>query len=211
MKNNSFATKKLVGLAVLTALVIILQFIGSAIRFGVFSISLVLIPIVVGAALYGVAGGAWLGFVFGVIVLASGDSGPFLAFNAPGTVITVLVKGTLAGLFAGLMYNLVLKLDKPDGETVNRLPDGIRKFVAVIVAAITCPIVNTGIFLLGCKLFFMDTIRAWAAGAGFENAGAYMILGLVGINFLLEVAVNVVASPIILRIINIGASMQRSQ
>ena len=72
--NNSkrFTTKQLVGMAALTAIVIILQFVGSSIRFGVFSISLVLIPIVVGAALFGAAGGAWLGFVFGVVVLLSG-------------------------------------------------------------------------------------------------------------------------------------------
>lgn len=190
MNNKSHVlTQKIVGLAALTAVVIILQFVGSSIRFGVFSISLVLIPIVVGAALYGVAGGAWLGLVFGVVVLLSGDAGPFLAINVPGTFVTVLVKGVAAGLAAGLVYKL--------------LRDQNRYF-AVIVAAMVCPVVNTGIFLICCKIFFMDTIRAWAEGAGFSSAGTYMIFGLAGVNFLLELVVNVVLSPVIVRIISIG-------
>ena len=64
--------------------------------------------------------------------------------------------------------------------------------------------VNTGVFLLGCLLFFMDTLRGWAEALGYENAGAYMILGLAGTNFLLEIGVNVVLAPVISRLIHIG-------
>ena len=54
MKNKGkINTQKLVITAILTALVIVLQFMGSFIRFGMFSISLVLIPIVIGSALCG--------------------------------------------------------------------------------------------------------------------------------------------------------------
>ena len=70
-KNNN--TQKIVGLGLFTAIVIVLQLMGSFIRFGTFSISLVLVPVVIGAALYGAGAGAWLGFVFGVVVLLSGD------------------------------------------------------------------------------------------------------------------------------------------
>lgn len=42
--------KKMVGLAIFTAIVVVLQLLGSFIKVGSFSISLVLIPIVVGAA-----------------------------------------------------------------------------------------------------------------------------------------------------------------
>ena len=195
MSNTSrFTTKKLVGIAALTAIVIILQLVGSSIRFGVFSISLVLIPIVVGAALYGLAGGAWLGLVFGTVVLLSGDAGPFLAVNPPGTIVTVLVKGVAAGLAAGLAYKLL--------EEKNQ-------YLAIVIAAMVCPVVNTGIFLICCKIFFMPTINEWAKGAGFHSAGTYMILGLAGVNFLLELAVNVVLSPVIMRIIAIGQKENR--
>ena len=49
-KNNN--TQKIVGLGLFTAIVIVLQLMGSFIRFGTFSISLVLVPVVIGAALY---------------------------------------------------------------------------------------------------------------------------------------------------------------
>ena len=129
--------------------------------------------------------GAWLGFLFGVVVLLSGDAAAFLAINIPGTILTVLVKGTACGLIAGLVYKLL--------ERFNR-------YVAVVAAAIVCPIVNTGVFLLGCSVFFLDTIKMWANGG---DVLTYMILGLVGGNFLVELAINIVLSPVIVRILNI--------
>ena len=182
-------TKKIVLLGVLTAIVIVLQFLGSFIRFGPFSISLVLIPIVVGAALLGVGAGAWLGFVFGMIVLISGDATAFFTVNAVGTVITVLAKGTVCGACAGLVYKLI--------ENKN-------KYVGTVCAAIIAPIVNTGIFLLGCLVFFLPTVREWGLANGFESVGKYMIIGFVGFNFLFELLVNVVLSPVIVRIIDIA-------
>jgi uncharacterized membrane protein len=179
-------TKMLVMTAILTALVVILQFMGQFIRLGPFMISLVLIPIVIGAAVGGAKVGGWLGFVFGVVVLISGDAAAFLAVDVFGTIVTVLVKGTLCGLAAGFVYQLV--------EKKNR-------YLAVILAAIVCPVVNTGVFLLGCLVFFMDTVTAWANGG---NVVAYMFLGLVGGNFLVELGANLVLSPAIVRILDVA-------
>ena len=189
MNKKPMDVHTLTGVAIFTAIVIVLQLLGSFVRFGPFSISLVLIPIVVGSALYGPGAGAWLGFVFGMAVLLSGDAAAFLAVNAPGTVITVLVKGALAGFAAGLVFKALEKTNF---------------WLAVICAALTCPVVNTGVFLLGCKLFFMETVTAWGKAAGFENVGKYMILGLVGGNFLFEVLSNVILNPVTLRLIRIG-------
>lgn len=96
-------TRTVVGLGLLTAIVVVLQFVGATIKFGTFSISLVLMPIVIGAALYGVFAGAWLGLVFGVVVLLSGDAATFMAINPFGTIVTVLLKGILAGAVSGLV------------------------------------------------------------------------------------------------------------
>lgn len=186
------STEKLVIGAILTALVILLQYMGSFIKFGPFSISLVLIPIVIGTATIGAKMGAWLGFVFGVAVLISGDASLFLVVNVPGTILTVLLKGTLCGYVAGLLYNLTCKLSK--GNT----------YLSTVISAITCPIVNTGIFLLGCVLFFMGTISGWAEAYGLSgNVGQYMIVVLVGFNFVFELLINIIFSPVIVRIINI--------
>ncbi len=187
-KKRSISVKTLVLCAVLTAIVILLQLFGSAIKFGMFSISLVLIPIVLGSAMAGPFAGGWLGFVFGLAVLLSGDAGAFLAVNPAGTVITVLVKGILAGLLSGLLYKLLAKSNRT---------------IAVFLSAAVCPIVNTGIFLIGCRLFFFETISQWGAAAGFESAAAYMFLGLAGLNFLVELLTNLILAPIILRLLSI--------
>lgn len=184
-QNKRMDTKALVLGAVLTALVIVLQVTASLLgRFGIFSITLTLVPIVIGSAIVSPKMGAWLGFVFSVVVLLM-DSALFLAVNIPGTIITVIVKGVSCGYIAGLVYKWISKFNR---------------YVAVAAAAIVCPVVNTGIFLLGCLVFFMDTVSAWAGGA---SVWYYMIFGLVGVNFLLELGSNIVLSPVIVRLLNI--------
>ncbi len=184
---NKMSTETLALGAILTALVIVLQVLGSFVHLGMFSISLVLIPIVIGAATCGAGMGAWLGFAFGVAVLLSGDAASFLAVDVLGTIVTVLVKGTACGFAAGLVYKLF--------EKFNR-------YAAVVVAAIVCPVVNTGVFLLGGLVFFLDTLKEWGTSFGYENVATYMFLGLVGGNFIFELVFNIVLSPIVVRLLN---------
>ena len=192
-RDNSQAVKKIAISGILTALVVVLQMLGQFIKFGPFAISLVLIPIVIGAALCGPKVSTWLGFVFGVAVLFT-DAAAFIAINVVGTVVTVLLKGALCGLAAGLVYKML--------ENKN-------KYLAVTVAAVVCPIVNTGVFLLGCVVFFLETIRQWGAGAGFENVAEYLIVGMVGLNFLVELATNVVLSPVVVRLLSISKKLYK--
>lgn len=181
-------TLKLVGVGLITAIVVVLQLIGGGVRFGTFSITLSLVPIVIGAALYGKGAGAWLGFVFGCMTLL--DAAAFFAVNVPGTIIVCLVKGTLAGFLAGAVYGLVEK------KSI---------ILGVALAALVAPVVNTGTFLLGCAVFFLDTLKGWGQAFGFgDNVVAYMIFGLVGVNFLIELAVNIILSPAIVRLIKAG-------
>ena len=187
--SQRMSTLTLVTGAILTALVVLLQYMGAVIRFGPFSVTLVLIPIVIGTATCGKWIGAWLGFMFGVSVLISGDAAAFLAVNPVGTVLTVLMKGALCGLVAGLAYEGAMKLFKG------------KIYPSALISAIVCPIVNTSVFLLGCLLFFMPTITEWAGG---ENVSVirYVIFYLVGGNFVFELLLNVVLSPVIVRILN---------
>lgn len=188
---NKFSTERLVLAAILTALVVVLQLLGSFVRFGPFAISLVLIPIVIGAATCGTKTSAWLGFIFSVIVLIT-DATAFLNISIPGTIITVILKGTLAGLAAGVAYNLI--------EKKNR-------FVATVVAAVLCPVVNTGIFVIGCFVFFFAEIESWGLAGGFAGGIEYIFLGMIGANFLFELLFNIVLSPVTVRII--GARQKR--
>ena len=181
-------TKTLVGIGLFTAIVIVLQLLGAFIHFGLFSISLVLVPIVVGAAVYGWKSGAWLGFAFGATVLLSGDAAAFLAIDVWGTILVVLAKGVLSGLAAGLIYHVLKRFNK---------------IVAVLAAAVVCPVVNTGIFLLGCQIFFLPTIRSWAAADG-STLLNFFIFGLGILNFPVELGINLVLAPVITRLIKIG-------
>lgn len=172
-------------MGILTAIVVVLQSLASSIRFGPFSITLVLAPIVIGAAMYGWKAGAWLGAVFGIVVVAT-DAGAFLAISPIGTVCTCVGKGMLAGLASGLVYQLIEKRNQT---------------AAVITAGIVCPVVNTGVFLLCCLLFFLDSVKEWGAGAGYDNIGAYFLFAFVGVNFLVELGINMVLSTAIVRIL----------
>lgn len=188
-KQLNYKTKNMVGVGLFTAIVVVLQFLGGGIKFGMFSISLVLVPIVVGAALYGFKSGALLGFAFGAAVLLSGDAAAFLVIDPLATVLVVLLKGAACGFMAGLVYHLLSK---------------INATFAVFAAAVTCPVVNTGVFLLGCQFFFLETVAEWGANMGYENVVSYMFVGLAGVNFLIEIAVNILLAPVIVRLIRIG-------
>ncbi len=192
--NKKLNTKQITMGAILTALVIILQLLGQFVRFGPFQVSLVLVPIVIGAASCGVAVAGWLGFVFGLVVLLNGDAAAFLAVNAFGTVLTVLLKGIACGVLAGIVYKLVSKKSK---------------YLAVVLAAIVCPLTNTGVFLIGCLVFFMDTVAMWGEGLGYANTAEYVFLGLVGGNFLFELVTNIVLSPVVVKLLDFGKKIRR--
>jgi len=181
--------EKLVLIALLSAMVAVLAYFGGFIKIGGFaSISLTLIPVVIGAALCGPLAGAWLGAVAGAVFFATPDAAFWLGLSIHGTIITVMVKGIAAGLLAGLAYKLL--------ERVNR-------YLAVFVSAIVCPVVNTGIFLLGALVFFMDTVSVGAVAEGM-SVGAYLIVAFVGLNFVFELITNIVMSPAIVRILDVA-------
>ena len=187
MNNSKLNVYRLTYLAIMTAIVIILQLLGSFIHLGTFSVSLVLVPIVLGAVVGGPLGGMYLGAVFGATVLISGDAALFFTIHPAGTVITVLVKGMLCGLCAGLIYHLLAKRNT---------------YVAVTAAAVVCPIVNTGVFLIGGALFFLEAISSWASAEG-VGVVAYMFLFLVGGNFIFEFLFNILLCPTIIRLIKL--------
>ena len=185
---NRGQVEKLVLMALLTAMVAVLAYFGGFVKIGgLASISLTLIPVVIGAALCGPFAGAWLGGVAGVIFFTTADAVFWFGLSIPGTVITVMVKGILSGLLAGLAYKLLEKYNK---------------YLAVIVSAIVCPVVNTGIFLLGSMIFFVDTVKAGASAEG-TTVFVYLIVAFVGLNFVFELLANIILSPAIVKILSL--------
>lgn len=184
-------TKNLVGIGLFTAIVVILQLLGTPLKLGMFAGAIALLPIVIGAALYGWKAGVWLGFAFGCTVLLSGDAAPFLAISIPGTILTVLAKGSACGAVAGLTHKALEKTNKT---------------LAAYAAAILAPVANTGIFALGCYLFFYQELATWNAGipTPHANTTAYIFLTLCGVNFLTELGLSILLAPVITRLIQIG-------
>lgn len=206
---NTSNTKKksilyMVELAVLTAIVLILQLTGFAVRlpFLTTPVSLVGIPIALGAMLLGPKAGAWLGFVFGAevaIVLGMMGQDPFftgILFQDHPILTTLLCvgKGTLAGLASGLIF-----------KYVKKVPSALR----VILASAAVPVVNTGIFILG-SYTMMDTFQSNFLGDG-TGMFYFLVIGCAGVNFLCEFAINIVFSPVLHRLLDIlGRLMTRN-
>ena len=181
-------TRRLTGLALMTAIVIVLQLVASAlVKVGVFAPTLTLAPILIGAAIYGPKAGAYLGGVFGVVVtitcIIGWDAGGKALWNANP-------------FLAGLVYRAVV------GDS---LAHG-RMIAGSVAAGIVSPVVNTGIFLLGLFFLFPSFLEAWATSAG-QTVLTYMIFTMVSINFALELVINLVLSTVIVRVI--GARMLR--
>lgn len=184
-------TRRLTGLALLTAIIVVLQIVASFIKFGPFSITLALAPIIIGAALYGPKAGAYLGGVFGVVVLIAcvlgWDPGGNILWSANPflTAVICLAKGILAGLCAGAVY-----------QAISKGP--AAPLVGAIAAGIVSPVVNTGLFCLCLTLLFHDILVSWAGGTDIMY---YIIFGLTGINFVLEMVINLVLSTVIVRVV----------
>lgn len=183
-------TFKLAFLGILSAIVFVLQFFVK-IPLGGFTISVSLAVIVLAAVLYGFAGGALIGGVSAVAILLNGDAALFYAFSYFLTVLVVLLKGIASGLAAAAVYKMLRKFNK---------------YVAIVVAAIVAPIVNTGIFFLGSITFFYSDIQAMAGGT---NVVVYVLVFFIGFNFFVELIANVILAPVITRLIQMIPSTQK--
>lgn len=192
-KANYFSAKRVTGLAILLALVVVLQTTLGSVKIGATSFSLVLIPIVLGGILYGAWAGAFLGFVFGFITLIYGITGAdyftMVLFQAQpvATVLLCIVKGTAAGIVAGALYKEIS--DK-------------HEYAAVFTAAAAAPVVNTGLFIVGALCFFQNTLKANFVAEG-STLIYFLFIGCAGVNFLVEFAVNLIAAPSLYRVLHI--------
>ena len=179
-------------IALLMAMVVVMQAISSIIPpVSGFPISLVLIPIVLGAALFGVGAGALLGATFGIIVfincVTGADPGGAMVFAANPALcfLVVMGKGILAGMASGLVYKLV---------------KGLNPYIAMLLAAAVCPIVNTGVFIACMVTFFADVLSAWAQGGDIVG---YILSGLLLVNFVPELIINLAFSPASMTIVHV--------
>ena len=198
-RSSKQTTLNLAQLAILIALIFVMQYIGtlasSPFKAMGIELSFVLLPIVIGAFLLGPFEGGVLGFVFGVMtvvltILAPGSMTYILFESNPIMYIVVaMTKAVAAGIGSALIYMVLDKLFK-----------GRLVYLRTTIAAASAPIINTGIFLLGMELFFNDVISEKWAG---DQSIIIFLVGLIWINFVIEFAINIVLTPSIIRIVEV--------
>ncbi|MBP3401917.1 MAG: hypothetical protein J6K85_02545 [Clostridia bacterium] len=190
--SKKISTLKLTEMAILLALVIALQSISSI---GVVTLCLCLVPITLGSIVLDWKCGGILGFAFGLVAIFWGIVGKdvftLYLFQASPimTILICVVKGTLAGMVPAFIYNALKKYNK---------------LAASIVAAISAPVVNTGIFALGCIIIKNDVISV-AGKLGIETANFMMLLFgvLITANFFIELLINVVFAPSLYKVADV--------
>lgn len=176
VKNSFFTARNIAVLGVLLAFVIVLQALGLTITLpGGTSMTFVLVPIVVGGMLLGAGAGAFLGLAFGIVTLFDPLTLTLINYVPVTVVLTVLIKGVAAGVVPAMLFSLVSKRNR---------------YAASFVAALSAPVANTGIFCLGCLM--MQQALVQSVGTAF-----WAFMGLIAINFGIEVAINAVLAPAI--------------
>ena len=192
MRNSGssfFSTRNIVYVAILTALLVVLNLLSTVFKI-VTNINFTLIPIVLSALLMGVKGGALLGLISGLMTFIFGVTGvdPFTNFlfveHPVLTFLTCTLKTTAGGALGGFVYGLL---------------KGKRKYVGTFIASAVVPVVNTGIFIIGALTMY-DAIAVLAGGT---DVIYFLIIVCAGVNFLIELAVNVILAPMVFRIVDV--------
>ena len=195
MKQGYFTTQRITGISIFAAITVILQVIGNYISFGPVNINLSLIPIVIGALLFGPIGGAILGFFNGAVVLFSASTiAIFYPLSVVAAIFACLLKTTVAGLVAGFIF-LPFK-----GK-------GNKEILGAFLASISVPIINTGIF----SIFFLLFFRQMAIDAGSSNPFSFLLVSIIGINFVIELIVNIVLSSMIYTIYHLISTRKKQK
>lgn len=178
-------------LALLIATVLIMAFtpIGYIRTLGL-EITLIVVPVAIGAALMGPAGGAVLGAVFGLTSFyqcfgMSPFGSVLLGISPVLTFITCVPTRILMGWLTGVIFKLLHNRAK-------------TKKLAYYAASLAAPLLNTIFFMTCIVVFFFNTdyIQKIADKLGTASPFGF-VLGFVGINGVVEaIACFVVASAV---------------
>ena len=184
LKDNDLTTKKITGAAVLSAVEIIMITISNYVTIGPVNLNLSLVPIAVGAILYGPWVGGFLGLINGAItIFAPSTMSTFMEISPIGTVVVCLLKTSLAGVASAFVFKGFKK----------------HQFLGSSLAALIVPIINTGLFCIGSYIFFQSWLNVGAQG--YDNTFMFLLFAVMGWNFLIEIGISAVLCPSIYSIV----------
>lgn len=174
MSKAAISTGKMVRMAVLVAIIIIMSFTPLGfLPVGALSLTLLPIPVAVGAILYGPLAGASLGLLFGIMSFARAlmglDLGPVLLSISPFlTFLACVIPRILEGWLSGLIFRALYKIDR-------------TRLVSFAVSGFTTAAFNTIFFMGGLMLLFWKSfVVGYAEGSGVSGGALTVILFIMG-------------------------------
>lgn len=182
-EEKKFTRQWIIGVAILTGVIFALQFVHEGLNFTAINTPLSLIPIIVGVIIYDTIAASWFGFVFGLSTILSNTAKALMPIDLYGTILILLISGVTTALAARGVYYFL----KGKNETV-----------AVFAASFTAPVVKSGMYVVFIRLFFMQTITKYTGDVEKLLSVAKLYFGK---GFVIELAVNLIAVPIIINII----------
>ena len=187
--NSIKNTRRITGVAMLTALSVVFQVIGNLFTIGPVSINVSLIPIAMGAILYGPLAGLFLGVINGLVVIFSPATQAVFFSQAPlWTIVICLTKTGLAGLISGLVFKLFLNKSR----TIM--------IIGMVISSMLVPLINTGIFFIAVMTAFKKILNT----NGLSDAQFYATYFIAILPaFLSELIVNILLAPTIISMIKI--------
>ena len=192
MRNKKEKIFRLALLSLFIAIILVMDFtpLGYIIMPNGFSITLLTIPIALGAVCTGITGGAILGFVFGLtsfiqafgLGFALDPMAPILFETNPfAYTVTCFVPRIIVGIVAALIFKAFEKTNK-----VN--------IWAYALSAASVPLVNTLLFMTCYASFYKNTILG-------GKAVMTVVFSAFTLNFLVEFAITLIAGLVINKII----------
>lgn len=177
---------ELAQLGMLSALIVIMTFVPyiGYISIGALSITLLHIPLIIGACVMGPKGGLVLGAVWGITCIIKAATSPVAVTDPLFTnPLVSLLPRLIAGLVAGLVYSLISK-------KLN------KQHLAAVLSAISACVTNT-VFVMG-SLYLVYGQSSEAAKLGIVQfdfgSFIYFILAAFGTNAVFEMIIGIVVA-----------------
>ena len=193
-KRTKISVQDMVQLSVLIAILLLLELTGlGMIKTAGLEITIMLVPVIVGAIVMGPAAGALLGGVFGAVSFydaitgASAMTGALFQVSPLNTFILCVGMRVLMGLCCGLIFKGLQKLDK-------------SRTWSYILSAMTAPALNTLFFMGYIVLAFYgcDYVQNLVSVKGAANPFMFVVL-LVGVQGVAEFLVSGILGGIVAR------------
>ena len=199
MEKKKFNTKYMVELALMMAIIILMAMTPLGyLRLPMLQLTLLTVPVAVGAIMLGPKAGAICGATFGctsiytALTAPSAMSAAMLEINIFGAFFTMLVPRILEGWLCGLIFMALYKIK------------GTRK-ISYYVASLSCPVLNTVFFMGSLVLFFYksDYIQGLTESLGVHNPISF-IIAAVGVQGAIEAGVCFVVASLVTKALSVA-------